>query len=79
MWKFFKSIFATPTSATYDHTKQIMIVTYSDNNIYSFKGSGTVWHTYPMMRRCGTVAEIELSEIWEYINEHGNPYPTAHQ
>jgi hypothetical protein len=61
-----------------EYTKDIMTVTYNDNTVKQYKGDCTVWHTYPMMERCNTNSESKLSDIWSYIKEHGNPYPTAH-
>lgn len=65
--------------ATYDKKKEILTLTFKSGVVNQYKGDCTVWHTYPMMKRCDTNMEIFLSEIWEYIEEHGNPYPTAHK
>lgn len=45
----------------------------------SYKGSSTVWYQYPMMYRMDSCMERKLSDIHAYIEEHGNPYPTAHE
>jgi hypothetical protein len=62
--------------ASYDN--RTMTVTYENGNVTEFHGSGTVWHKLPMMKRCGTFEEIQLSEIYTYIRKWGNDYPDAH-
>ena len=64
-------------SAYYD--RPVMSLKYSDGSIRKYKGSGTVWYSYPMMKRCGTNQEYFLTQVKEYIDTHGNPYPTAHK
>lgn len=64
------------TSATY--SGELMTIKYDNGKSKQYSGSCTVWHTYPMMQRCGTFKEGELCDIWKYIKTHGNPYPTAH-
>jgi hypothetical protein len=66
------------TDAIYEEKIQVLWVKWSTGNEQHFKGSCTVWHSYPMMKRMPTSTESELCDIWEYIKEHGNPYPTAH-
>lgn len=63
-------------SATY--SGGIMTIDYDNGKSKQYSGSCTVWHTYPMMQRCGTFKEGELCDIWKYVKTHGNPYPTAH-
>lgn len=67
------------TKAEYNKDTQVMTVTYSDSSTFQFKGDSTIWRTYPMMRRCSTIIQGELCDIQQYIKEHGNPYPTAHE
>lgn len=57
----------------------VVEVHWSNNQISFYKGSATVWYTWPMMKRCGTGMESELCDIWSYFREHGSPYPTAHE
>lgn len=73
-----KTLSPQTVHASYDHQTKIMTVTYNDGSTKQFKGSSTVWHEYPMMRSCGTSADMWLYNIFAYIEEHGNPYPTAH-
>ena len=63
--------------ATYE--KEILTIKYESGKILQYEGSCTVWHTYPMMRRCDTFKEGELCDIWAYIKKHGNSYPNAHK
>lgn len=67
------------TLATYDETTDTMSITYKSGRVAKFKGSGTVWYSYPMMERCHTRFEARLVDIKRYITEHGNPYPIAHE
>lgn len=57
----------------------IMTVTYNDDSEIKYKGGVTVWHELPLMKRCSTDLEYYLSDIQEYIEHYGNPYPTAHK
>ena len=66
------------TKAVYDKETKVMTITHSDGNVNQYKGSCTVWYKLPYMKRCGTSTEYRLCEIIEYINHHGNPFPTAH-
>ena len=63
-------------SATY--INNILTVKYSDGSSFEYEGSCTVWHTYPMFNKCGTLKDGELYQIWKYIKHHGNPYQNAH-
>lgn len=65
--------------ARYDFKTQVMTIDYTNDTTEQFKGSGTVWHEMPLMKRCNTFDEGTLCEIWEYITQWGNPYPIAHQ
>lgn len=62
--------------ATYDN--RIMTIEYYNGQTMQYEGTCTVWHSYPMMKRAGTLKEGELCDIWAYIKRHGNPYPDAH-
>jgi hypothetical protein len=64
------------TRATYHN--EIMTVYWSDGEVTEYKGSSTVWHRLPYMKKVSTHREFELSEVFHYIKEHGNPYPVAH-
>jgi len=66
------------TYAEYDIEKGLLKTQWSNGVERTFKGSCAVWRKYPMMERCSTSLESRLCNIWEYIVEHGNPYPTAH-
>lgn len=73
----------TIVSATYKEGKYpkdgVLTVHFSNESTAQYYGSSTVWHHYPMMVRCDSDIETKLSEIWRYIEEHGNPYPFAHE
>lgn len=58
--------------------KDVITLTYINNTVRSFHGSGTVWYELPLMKRCGTSQEAKLSEISKYIDRYGNPYPVSH-
>ncbi len=73
-----KTIHNPIVEATYDHKKEVMTVKYHNGQISQYQGSSTVWHSYPMMHRIGTLGEGRLCDIYKYIKIHGNPYPTAH-
>ena len=59
----------------------IMYTPYKNEKprIRTFKGSGTVWKELPFMKRCPTSQEIFLTEIAAYVEENGNPWPSAHR
>jgi hypothetical protein len=61
-----------------EYIGDMLTITYNDGSVKQYKGESTVWRTYPMMGRCDSVLEYTLSDILCYIQEHGNPYPTAH-
>lgn len=63
--------------ATYED--RYMTVEYANGKIRQYEGSCTVWRSLPLMERCSTSTEIELSRIWSYIQRWGNDYPNAHQ
>lgn len=75
--KVMKTIHNPIVEATYQNG--IMTVKYHNGQVSKYKGSSTVWHSYPLMKRIGTLGEGRLSEIYQYIKSHGNPYPTAHE
>lgn len=58
--------------------EDVITITWSDNTVSKYQGSGTVWRSLPMMHRCGIFREGKLSEISKYINKYGNPYPISH-
>lgn len=62
-----------------EYKDEVMTLTYSDKSQVQYKGSSTVWHKMPLMKRCHTSTEQLLSEIYTYIQHYGNPYPTAHK
>ena len=57
---------------------EIMTIEYDNGTTKKYKGSCIVWQYYPSMVRCSTMKEGDLLDIWSYIKEHGNDYPTAH-
>lgn len=61
-----------------DDVIKLLEVKWSDGRTTQYKGSGTVWRSYPMMER-HTSMEFELTNINRYLKQHGNPYPTAHE
>lgn len=65
--------------ASYDKEKEVMTFIFSDGSEEQYNGSSTVWRRMPLMRRCNTLKEGELCDIWNYINFYGNPYPKAHK
>jgi hypothetical protein len=69
--------FPKPIKSTLDN--EILSVTWSSGETIQYKGECTVWHEMPMMKRCSTLMESLLSELWEYHKNYGNPYPTAHE
>lgn len=81
MINWIKKIFkpANIVDATYDEKTQTMTVNFSDGETVKYYGSSTVWFIMPYMVRCGSSKESKLSEIYQYIKVHGNPYPTAHK
>lgn len=58
---------------------KLITITYTDGTVERYIGDCTVWKRYPMMKRAGTIMESKLSEIQDYYEEHGNPYPIAHR
>ncbi len=62
-----------------EYNDEVMTFIYDDGTTLEYTGSCTVWHRLPYMQRCSTLLEADLSEIWTYINRHGNPYPLAHE
>ena len=58
--------------------EDVITITWSDNTVSKYQGSGTVWPSLPMMDRCGVFREGKLSKISKYINKYGNPYPISH-
>lgn len=79
MFKWLKRKKVVLSKATYDKDTKILTKYWSDGNKYEYKGSCTVWHKLPYMKRAGTMTESGLCDIWEYINHYGNPYPHAHK
>lgn len=82
--RFYNNLFPSIVYATLDkepftNHDMIMEVHWSDNQIVFYKGGCTVWYTYPMMKRCDTSMEMQLSNMWSYFLTHGSPYPTAHE
>jgi len=75
--KVMKTIYNPIVEATYE--KGIMTVKYHNGQVSRYQGSSTVWHSYPLMHRIGTLGEGRLCDIYQYIKTHGNPYPTAHK
>lgn len=79
MKKLIPSIVYAKTSDDLKKGDIVVEVHWSNNCISFYKGSVTVWHTWPMMKRCDSWLEEELCDIWSYFKEHGSPYPTAHE
>ena len=50
--------------------EDVITITWSDNTVSKYQGSGTVWHSLPMMDRCGVFREGKLSKISKYINKY---------
>lgn len=83
LWQKIQKAFAMPftarrvVKAAYEN--DVMTVEYDNGTIEQYNGSCTVWHKMPMMKRCSTSKEAWLSEMWEYIERHGNSYPNSHE
>ena len=78
MLKSILSFFAPDRVISAEYSKGIMTVIYSKSGKKQYKGSCTVWHEMPLMKRCSTPKESELVEIWHYIKQYGNKYPESH-
>lgn len=65
--------------ANYDKKNQTLTIKYKNSDKEEYIGSVTVWYKAPLMKRCITSKECELSEIYQYIQHYGNPYPKAHE
>jgi len=76
--KIFPKIISAVKEPIVGKYKDVIILTYTNNTVRSFEGSGTVWHELPLMKRCGTFQEAKLAEISKYIDKYGNPYPVSH-
>lgn len=72
------SLFKKPKIVEALYEGDEMSIKYSNGEIEKYIGSCTVWHKLPMMRRCSIEEESMLCDIWNYIKQHGNPYPEAH-
>jgi hypothetical protein len=79
MIKLLKELFTPVKLLKATYKDEILSLWYSDRTKEHYKGDCTVWHEYPMMKRCSTSQEYYLHNIWEYIETHGNPYPRAHK
>jgi hypothetical protein len=82
---FFTKGFSMPSPkmlyAEFDNSTNILTLYYEGDTKYQFKISetGLSWKEYPMMNSIPFSSEEQrLSDIYDYIKEHGNPYPTAH-
>jgi|GEM_PF-6614331 len=76
---FFRVLSVSGKVVSASYVDGVLTVHYNDGTRDKYKGSCTVWYSYPYMRRCGTSEEMWLCNIWKYVSEHGNPYPTAHK
>ena len=56
---------------------RVMTVTTKDGDS-KYKGRSIWWKSMPMMESVSIEWCHKLSEIEEYIEEYGNPWPTAH-
>ncbi len=57
----------------------VMKVVWEDGSSAAYKGSCTVWHKMPYMRRCGTATEGWLCDLWKYNKQWDGAYPNAHK
>ena len=67
--------------ANFDIISKKMVVTYNNKKIEVFQQSehGNLWIHYPMMKQVSSPAlHSKLKEVYDYIKEHGNNYPTSH-
>lgn len=65
-------------SAEYDFKTELMTIKYRGGLVVQYFGSCTVWHKYPMTKRCATSTEAWLCDLYEYNKQWNGPYPTAH-
>lgn len=47
---------------TYDY---LITIKYESGKVNQYRGDCTVWHSYPDGRRCGTMTESWLCDIWQ--------------
>ena len=57
----------------------VMTVKYEQGQQEQYEGSCTVWHKLPYMKRCGTLKEGWLCDLWKYNKKWGGAYPDAHK
>jgi hypothetical protein len=62
-----------------EYKQGIMTVNYKDGKVDQFQGDCTVWYKLPYMKRCGTLKEGFLCELWKYNKKWGGAYPDAHK
>lgn len=65
------------THATHRHLSDYdeeITIHYSDGTTSKYVGECTVWHKLPSYKRCGTMQESFLSDLWTYFKHNKEPY-----
>ena len=64
MWlkKLFKRVTRKIVSSEY--VDEIMTISYDDGSRDKYIGSSTVWHKLPDFKRCGTMTESWLADLY---------------
>jgi len=47
------------------YNRNIMTLIYSNGKTEQYEGSCTVWHKLPSYKRCGTLTESWLCDLWQ--------------
>lgn len=72
-----KSAGPRKTHATHRHLSDYdeeITIHYSDGTTSKYVGECTVWHSLPSYKRCGTMQESFLSDLWTYFKHNKEPY-----
>jgi hypothetical protein len=64
-------IFVSNPVTCAEYKDGIMTVNYKRGQVEQYKGSCTVWRKLPSMKRCGTLTESWLLDLWKYNKNHG--------
>lgn len=75
LWDYFT---ADPVSSAL-YKDGVMIITYRDGKVEKYEGSATVWYELPLMKRCDSLTESMLCDLWKYNQKWGGAYPDAHK
>ena len=50
-----------------NYTDGVMTIQYESGRVDKYKGKWTIWHKLPNMKRCGTMKESWLCDLWMHI------------